>query len=174
MEIIIFLLAAVAVMFGLAVLLGAPYVPTRRKTAQKALKILKLSRGQHLIDLGSGDGSMLVTAAKKGIRATGYEINPLLYLISKLRTRKYRNLVEIKLADFWHTDLPDCDGIYVFLINRYMQKLDDKLSQEIASPTKVVSYAFKIPGKVPEAEEGELYLYKYSGKELGEEMVSLS
>lgn len=174
MVIIVFLMAALAVMFGLAVILGAPYVPTRAKTARRALKLLNLERGQTLLDLGAGDGAMLVAAAKKGIRAVGYEINPILYLIAKLRTRKYHDLVDIKLADYWHAELPPAEGIYIFLIGRYMKRLDNKLSEEIRRPTNVLSYAFKIPGKKVVAADGELFLYKYSGKEIGDELVSLS
>jgi precorrin-6B methylase 2 len=77
------LLLIIILAFQFVVLfLGAPYVPTLHKQREIALDLLKLKPGQTLIDLGCGDGAMLIEAAKRGIKVVGYEINPLLVFIA--------------------------------------------------------------------------------------------
>ena len=106
--------------FQFTVLVGPPYVPTLRRQRRNALKLLNLKPGQTLIDLGSGDGSLLKEAASKGIICIGYELNPILALVARLRTWKYKNLVSIKVQNFWQADIGKADGIYVFLAGKYM------------------------------------------------------
>jgi len=118
-----------------------------------------------LLDLGSGTGGLLVAAARRGIAGTGIELNPLLWVYSRVRTWPQRRLVTIKLGNYWQTSWPEVDGIYVFLIARYMLKLDRELTKRLARPTKVVSYVFDIPGKTPtkRLHNAKLYLYDGSG-----------
>ena len=174
MDTYILLAGLAAVMFGLGAILGAPFVPTRRAVAEEAIGLLGLKRGQLLLDLGSGSGTVLAAAGRRGLRAIGYEVNPLLYLWSKLRVARFGNRVKVRLADYWHQDLPSTDGIYVFLIGRYMEQLHHKLNIEIKRPTKVVSYAFKIPGKREIKAKDGLYLYNYyPNKETEENLLAL-
>lgn len=159
-----FLAAAVVVilMFGLAVLVGAPYVPTFRKQTETALDLLDLKQGQTLLELGCGDGRVLALAAGRGLRAVGYEINPLLVIIAKIRTWPHRRLVSVKWGDYWRADWPKADGIYVFLLDKYMKKLDKNIVQRITGPVKLASFAFQVPDKKPVAEKDGIYLYHYS------------
>ncbi|MFZ1324156.1 MAG: hypothetical protein WAQ57_03295 [Candidatus Saccharimonadales bacterium] len=156
------LVAAAVILFGFVVLFGAPYLPTLRLTQAEALELLALKPGQTLLELGSGDGRMLKAAAKKGIHATGYELNPLLVIYSRAATWRYRQLVTVKFANFWAVKLPPCDGIYVFLLDKYMPKLHNKVTREISNSIKLVSYAFQIPGKQAITDRNGLYLYKYT------------
>ncbi|MEK7095943.1 MAG: hypothetical protein AAB896_01490, partial [Patescibacteria group bacterium] len=93
--------------YGFVIPFGAPFVPTMKKERKAALDLLDLKPGQVLVDLGSGDGSLLVLAAQRGIRAVGYEINPFLWAYSWLRTRRYGRQVSVKLRSFWSADLSD-------------------------------------------------------------------
>ncbi len=147
-------------LFGFVVLFGAPYLPTLSKQKKTALDLLNLKPGQTLIELGSGDGRMLSYAAQKGIKCIGYELNPILVLYSWVATYKYRHLITIKFANFWRVKLPECEGIYVFLLDRYMLKLYTKITQEITSSVKVVSFAFMFPNIRPITEKNGMYLYK--------------
>ena len=151
----------IVLVFGLVVLIGAPYMPTLRQSCKKALKLLDLQPGQTLIDLGCGDGIMLKMAADSGLKAIGYEINPFLVVIAKLRTIRYGRKVKVKWGNFWRADLSKADGIFVFLLDRYMSKLDNKISAEKGKGVKLVSHAFKIPGKAISKKSGALFLYEY-------------
>lgn len=146
--------------FSFVILFGAPYVPTRKEQIEQALKLLQLNAGDHLYELGAGSGGITLAAAKSGVRVTAFEINPLLVLLLKFRTRKYRNLVSIRFGSFWRARLSSADGVYVFLLDRYMRRLDEKLAIE-APGCRLVSYTFQIPGKKPDTILGPMFLYKY-------------
>lgn len=163
----IFLLVIFLVLgFGLVVFVGAPYVPTLRKQVDEAFELLELKPGQTLVELGSGDGRMLRAAAERGVYAIGYELNPILVLYSMWRHVKYRRYITVHWASYWHKPLPVTDGIYVFLLQKYMTKLDTKIEQDMqkwgtSGQTKLVSFAFEIPGKKPLKERNGLRLYSY-------------
>ena len=149
--------------FGVAAFIGAPYVPILRRDYKPLLELAQLKPGQTLIDLGSGDGRLLREVAKRGVRAIGYEINPVLYVISLVVCWRYRSLVTVKLGDYWHAKLPAADIIYVFLLDRYMSRLNHKLSTELSRPTRVVSFVFQIPGREPVRSSRNTFVYDYLG-----------
>jgi SAM-dependent methyltransferase len=147
--------------YGVVILFGAPYLPTMAKDRRAALDMLALKKGQLLIDLGSGDGGLLVEAGNRGLRAIGYEINPILVLISWARTLRFGRRVGVRWGNFWRADIADADGIFVFLLDRFMPRLDKKLATEVKPGIKLVSHAFKIPGRQPQVKKGALFLYQY-------------
>jgi 16S rRNA A1518/A1519 N6-dimethyltransferase RsmA/KsgA/DIM1 with predicted DNA glycosylase/AP lyase activity len=155
------LIIVVSGLFALGAILGAPYVPTLKQSGDDLLDMVDLEPGATIIDLGSGDGAFALQAAQRGYKVIGYEINPILVVIARLRTLKYRKQVTIYLRDFWRVELPKADAIYVFLIDRYMQKLGEKLSAEVTTPTLVVSHVFKIPGKTPIRENQNASVYQF-------------
>ena len=146
--------------FGVGVLFGAPYLPTMRVQSKTALKLLDLKPGQTLYDLGCGDGRLLKLAAKQGINGVGYEMSPLLVLIAKINSFKYRKQIKIIMANYWQADLSKADAVYVFLLDKYMSKFDKKI-KSLNKPIKVASYTFKIPGKKPVASKAGVRLYYY-------------
>ncbi len=157
---IILLLVVLAFQF-VVIFLGAPYVPTRKKQREAALDLLGLKAGQALIDLGCGDGAMLVSAAQRGLEVTGYEINPLLVAIAWLRTRRFGGRVKIVQGNFWSKKWPQADAVFVFLTDRYMQRLDDNMKNRFRGHVKLVTYGFSIPGKKPLKTKEACFLYRY-------------
>jgi SAM-dependent methyltransferase len=151
--------------FAVAGLLGAPYLPILKRDSVALLKLAKLGAGDTIIDLGSGDGRLLRDAAKQGVRGIGYEINPFMVLVSRIVCWRYRKLVTIHLADFWQVKLPPADVIYVFLIPRFMEKLDRHLAAQIKKPTRLISYAFEIPTRKPSHRTFNTFVYDYSSPE---------
>lgn len=149
-------------LFGFVVFFGAPYLPTLAKQKRAALEMLELEPGQTLIELGSGDGRILKAAAEKGLKVIGYELNPLLVAVSYIRTFKYRKHIRIHWANFWWHTWPRTDGIFVFLLDRYMDKLDKKIIQNYpGKKVKLVSVAFKVPEREIAKEQDGVYLYEY-------------
>ncbi len=135
-------------------------MPTRRAQVETAIKLLGLKKGQTIIDIGSGDGVVLKVAAQKGIKGVGYELNPIMWLISKIRLRKYKDIVRVELGDFWTKKLPKCDGVFLFLTTPYMKKMEKKLVSELKPKTKVASYAFEFASQKPIKMENAVYLYE--------------
>ena len=142
------------------VLFGAPYVPSKKLHIEAGLDLLNLRKGQTLVELGSGDGRVLRQAAKRGINCVGYELNPILYLISLVYCYKYRKNIQIKLRNYWLADLTGADGVFVFLAGTYMKKLDKKMLG-LKKPVKLVSVGFTIPGKKAVMTKSAVHLYKY-------------
>lgn len=153
--------ATVFVLFVFVIVFGAPYLPTLKDRAPDALKLLNLKPGQTLVELGSGDGRLLKLAARQRVYAIGYELNPILVVWTYLSCWRYRSYITVHLGNFWHHRLPETDGIYTFLLNPYMEKLDKKITQEITKKVKLVSFAFEIPGKQPTKEINGMRLYEY-------------
>jgi len=161
MTIFFMIILTLVVCFCGVLLFGAPYLPTLTPQVQTALDFADLQPGQTLLELGCGDGKILVAAAKRGLNVIGYELNPLLALICWLRTRRFRGQVRVVCADFWRADWPPTDVIFTFLLPRYMKKLDTKIVQYNHKPVKLVSFAFSIPGRKAVRHTGGVYLYDY-------------
>lgn len=152
----------VVLLFGLVVFVGAPYLPTKKHTINNAFRLAGLKPGQHLLELGSGDGRVLLAAAKRGIHATGYELNPLLALWSWFLTLRYRKYVKVHWGNYWLAKWPETEVIYVFLLQKYMKKLDNKIIRSYSGKhVKLVSLAFTIPDRKPAKQAADLYLYQY-------------
>lgn len=148
--------------FAFVLLFGAPYLPTRRLQAEQALDLLGLKKGDVFVDLGSGDGAVLVAAARRGLICYGYELNPFMWAVSRLRMLKYGTQAHIYCKNFWKVPLPKgTKGVFVFLLDKYMVQLDKKLTAELSPQGRLVSYTFQIPGKSPMKTFEALYLYKY-------------
>lgn len=146
--------------FAAVLLFGAPYLPTLKPQVKAALALADLQPGQTLLELGCGDGRVAVAAAQRGIKVVGYELNPFLAVIAWLRTRRYRHLVRIRWGNFWQADWPPAQAIFVFLIPKYMTKLDERIEQ-YGRPVTLVSFAFAIPGRSAVKVQQGIFVYRY-------------
>ena len=153
--------------FGFVLLRGAPYLPTLTRQVDTALDLIGLREGQTLLELGCGDGKVLIAAAERGWNVVGYELNPILAFIAWARTRRFRKgpgRVKVVCGDFWSKKWPPAEGIFVFLLDSFMLKLDTKIVQSYGKsvkPVKLVSFAFQIPGRKADIERDGLFLYEY-------------
>ncbi|MDZ7744243.1 MAG: class I SAM-dependent methyltransferase [Candidatus Saccharibacteria bacterium] len=159
---LLFIGVALILLFGFVVLFGAPYLPTTKRQITTALDMLDLKPGQTMLELGCGDGRVIRAAAQRGWNVVGYEINPLLVLLARAHTWKYRKLVQIRWKNFWHANWPEAEGIYVFLLDKYMKRLDKKITQKYkGKKVKLASFAFQIPDKKAQNKFKGLFLYQY-------------
>ncbi len=155
-------LLAVFICFAAVLLVGAPYLPTLKPQISAALELADLKPGQTLLELGCGDGRVLVEAAKRGLHVTGYELNPLLAALAWLRTRRYRKQVHVIWGDFWRKPWPPAEAIFTFLLPKYMAKLNKKVIQYPHKPVKLMSFAFEIPGQQPAEQKNSVFVYEYN------------
>lgn len=159
---LLFGLASLLVLcFGAVLLVGAPFLPTLRPQIDIALEMLHLKSGQTMLELGCGDGRVLIAAAKRGWNVVGYELNPILAFIAWLRTWPYRKQVRVVWGDYWAAEWPEADGIFAFLLTRYMRKLDKKIMQYKHKPVVLASFAFPVPNRDPKAQNSGVFLYEY-------------
>ena len=98
---------AILMIFALPALIGAPYVPSKSREVRRLFaEALPLGKGDIVLDIGSGDGVVLMAAAQQGARAIGYEINPFLVLISRWRLRKLPG-AQVHWANIWRRPVLD-------------------------------------------------------------------
>lgn len=152
---------AVVMCFTFVVFFGAPFLPTLRPQITVALDLLDLKPGQTMLELGCGDGRVLVAAAERGITTVGYELNPLLAAFAWLRTRRYGKQVKVICGNYWRLKWPQADAIFGFILPRYMGKLHKKVIQYTYRPLLIASFAFPIAEKKPAKIEQGVYLYEY-------------
>ena len=119
------------------------WVPTPQALVDKMLDMAKLTSKDYLMDLGSGDGRTVITAAKRGARATGIEYNPDMVKLSQANAKKagVSDHAEFRKADLFQTDLSRATVITMFLLPDINLKLRPKLLK-LKPGTRVVSNTF--------------------------------
>ena len=166
---IISIIFAIFILFyGIFAFTGAPYVPSHKQEIELLFKNLyPLSKKDHVIDLGSGDGIVLKIAAEHGAKATGIELNPVLATISRLRLKKTKN-VEVVIQNFYSYHFPKSTTIvYLFGLDRAFKRLAAKVQNEANRLNKThyfVSYGFESPTMKPEKTYRAYFLYKVTPK----------
>ena len=130
-----------------SVLFGAPFVPTEEERVLAMLRLAGLKPGERLYDLGSGDGRIVIAAARQGAYAEGWEISPYLWLISWLKIRRLglQDKARVRLGTYWGEKFQDADVVTLFLITMQMGRMERKLREELRPGSRVVSYAFDFP-----------------------------
>ena len=166
MMVIFWVITAIILCFGFVVFWGAPYVPTRRKQIEQAFEELyKVGRGDVVVDIGSGDGVLLRAAVKRGAKAIGYELNPLLVLITRLLSRKEAFNMQVVLANFWRQTLPpETTLVYTFLEKRDIARMELYLIRQArlrTTPLHFISYGFELPNTKPIKRVGPMLLYVF-------------
>lgn len=159
-----FLALALLLLSGLGVVLvGPPYVPTLKRDFKLLFDTLELRSGDHVVDLGSGDGRIVLEAAKRGAKATGVELNIFLVLLARLRLCKYKKS-RVKLGNIWRFDLPsDTTYVFVFFAEKFMPRLEKYLKEQIehGRSFQLVSFGFELPGRQAERSIGASNIYTF-------------
>ena len=120
---------------ALTLLSGAPWVPTRRPVAREMCKMAELKPGDRVLDLGCGDGAILLMAAREfGAIGIGVELNPLLVLWARVRARLsgVADRVTIVRGNMFIADLPDADVVMLYLLPRAMRRIEGRLKAHYA------------------------------------------
>ena len=141
-------LLAGAMMIGVApaqIDSSAPYVPTPHDVVEKMLRMARVDAGDYVIDLGSGDGRILVTAAKQfGARGFGVDIDSKLIAVSEGNARKagVSERVAFYNRDLFKTDISDATVLTMYLLPQMILTLRPRLLDELKPGTRVVSHDF--------------------------------
>jgi len=125
----------------------APWWRTSKKTARAICKLASVKKGDLIYDLGSGDGTALMIAAKEfGANGIGIEIDPFRYWVSKILLKKnsVADKVRILRKNFFAQNLKDADVIFVYLIPKTLEKLLPKFKKELKKGTRIVSFVYEI------------------------------
>jgi hypothetical protein len=131
---------------------SVPYVPTPQEVVERMLEIAKVGPQDYLIDLGSGDGRIVVTAAKKyGARGFGVDLNPVRVKESIENAAKagVSERAAFHQRDLFETDLGDATVITMYLLPRVNLELRPKLL-ELKPGTRLVSHDFSMDDWKPD------------------------
>lgn len=122
-----------------------PYVPTPQEVVDHMLDLAQVKKGDVVYDLGSGDGRIVVTAAKKyGVKAVGFEIDPQRIKESHENIKKagVENLVEIRQQDIRTVDLSPATVLTMYLLPEVNLMIRPNIWKQMKPGSRVVSHDF--------------------------------
>jgi hypothetical protein len=133
--------------------IGAPYAPTFSAAINQAFDYIKLSQEDTLVDLGAGDGRLLIQAHRRGAKAIGYELSPIMWLITWLRlillplsknVKRGTPAPKIYLRNFYKQKLPPSTTVvFAFLMPEHMNRVKEYLAaQDLPHAKYMLVYAF--------------------------------
>ena len=156
-------------MFFSSIFLRAPYVPTPSKVVRKMIKFADLEGTETIYDLGAGDARLLIESKNlfPKIVAKGFELSPLVFLLGKLRIWKSGHAITFRMQNIFRQNVSDADCIFLYLMPGAMKTLEDMFADQLQPGTKIISHAFRFPGRKHEKSmtvpwlsgEKEVYLY---------------
>jgi cyclopropane fatty-acyl-phospholipid synthase-like methyltransferase len=146
-------------------LFGSPWHPISRKDLKRALDFCDAQAGERIVDLGSGDGRVLITAAKDyGLVGTGIEIDPIKVWLANLRVRVagLRDKVKIVRANIFDADYGEADILFIYLTHQAIDKLFPDILEQLKPNTKILCYRFCIQGMTPDKVSADKTLFLYT------------
>jgi SAM-dependent methyltransferase len=140
---------------------GWPFwAATNDERIEHAFDLAGLREGEHLVDLGCGDGRVLLRAgALRGARVTGVELDPELAATARTLLRDHDIAGEVLEADFREVELTDVDVVFAYLSPATLQRLRGRLAA-LPPGTRIVTTGYAVPGWEPVELGGRCYLYR--------------
>lgn len=151
----------------------APFVPTKMDKIREVLKLAGDKKrparplaGKKFYELGSGDGRVVLEAAKLGAEAIGIEQSWLRVLYSRYKGWKLASHLKSGNVDFFHGDLfkkrsyLDADIVYIFLLQKGVNKLEGKLKKELKKRSIVITQTYHFKTWKPYKKIDNFWLYR--------------
>jgi 2-polyprenyl-3-methyl-5-hydroxy-6-metoxy-1,4-benzoquinol methylase len=145
---------------------GAPFAVSSRYKIKKMMPLIKEAaagrKNLAAVDLGSGDGRIVIALAQNDFIAHGLEINPLLVWYSRLKIKLagLKGKAFIHRENYWQTDFSQYDIVVLFGVFYIMAKLEKKLLAELKPGALVICNHFYFPTWQPVKQEGDVYIYQ--------------
>ena len=134
--------------------LDTPFVTTPQNVVDAMLALAQIRAGDTLLDLGSGDGRIVITAAKRfGVQGMGVEIDPRLVQIARASAARegVADKTRFEVQDLFDTDLTQASVITLYLLPDVNEMLKPRL-QKLKSGTRIVSHDWSMGDWQPERE----------------------
>jgi cyclopropane fatty-acyl-phospholipid synthase-like methyltransferase len=149
-----------------------------KNVIRQALKLAGLKKGEIFYDLGSGNGDVLIEAAKMGAKATGFEISPYYYILAKMKILIWSRLyhknrssekcgmeIKVRFENIVNVDLSKPDAVYSYLFPKFLEKLAPKFHRELKSGSRLISVGFPIKalknGTEHHINSRKIFIYKF-------------
>ena len=145
----------------------APFVPSRPEVVQRMLEISQVGTQDVVLDLGCGDGRIILSAVRdfKAKKAIGYEVRSDLcrQVVTDIANQNLQNRVILVNGDLMNADISEATVITLYLTTSGNERLKPKLSSETNKGTRIVSHDFEIKGWNPSIKKNfqghTIYLY---------------
>ncbi|MEK6222497.1 MAG: class I SAM-dependent methyltransferase [Chloroflexota bacterium] len=158
----------VFIFFGTSIFLskkwGAPWVISSQKKISRMLELVELKASDTLIDLGAGDGRILIYAAHQyGCKAIGVEIDPIRFILANIfiRWHKVGKLAQIHWGNIFEFDISSANVVTVYLTRQANAKLLGYFEEHLRPGSKIVSNAFPIKEWTPILIDDSNYIFVY-------------
>jgi len=153
--------------FYIAVFGGGPFVPTKMEAVHAVLKAAKIKKNAVVYDIGAGDGRFIHFAEKNyHAQATGFELNPFVYFLAKLRQWFWGWKGKMIRANLKNQDLSKADILICYMMPGSLRRFQKQFDKQLKKGAKVVSYTFKVgdwkPSKIiPKTSSiSSIYIYE--------------
>ena len=148
------------------------YVPTPQPVVEAMLELARVKRGDVVYDLGSGDGRIVIAAAKKyGATGVGFEIDPA--LVKKARENAaaagVSKQVRFVTQDLFTADLSKATVVTLYLLQSINERLRPKLVRQLKPGTRIVSHVFNMgpewpPEQTVTIDRSRIFLWSVAGR----------
>lgn len=128
-----------------------PFVPTPMEVVDRMLEMAEIKKGDVIYDLGSGDGRILIRAAKKyGARGVGIEMDSVLVELSRTRAKEegVDHLVEFQIEDALKVDISPATVVTLYMLPWFNEKMRPNL-QKLRPGSRIVAHDYGIEGWPP-------------------------
>lgn len=121
-----------------------PYVPTPQDVVDRMLDMANVKPGEYLIDLGSGDGRIVVTAAQRGARGYGVDLNPerVKEAVANAAKAGVSDRATFEVKDLFDTDISKADVVTTYLLPLVNMDLRPRLLEQMRPGARLVTHAF--------------------------------
>jgi SAM-dependent methyltransferase len=142
------------------------FVPTPLEVVRAMLTLADVGPGDVVYDLGSGDGRIVIEAARRGARGVGIDLDPALVAQASVNASKAGVLDRVRFieGDFFTADLSQASVVTMYLLSSINQRLRPKLLRELEPGARIVSHRFGMGDWKPDRErhvgQTEVFLWR--------------
>lgn len=151
--------------------LSVPYVPTPQSVVRGMLQMAKVTKNDFVIDLGCGDGRIVVMAASEfGAKALGYDLDParIEEATANAAEAKVSDRAKFIKQDLFEAEIKDATVVALYLLPSVNEKLMPRLLGELKPGTRIVSHSFRMgdwkPDETKDVDGRTIYLWTIKAK----------